>query len=109
MQVYLVAVLGKPVGRLGDFRLGHKIAVAVLRHRLVDNARDVVGLRVRLDDSAIGGERGLATVLFLDKELPLVGGLVHEADELDFRVRNLVGFFQAFHALSPPFTDYRKI
>ena len=95
LQVNLVAVLGKPVRGLGDLLLRHKVAVTVLLHRFIDNPGDVVILRVRFDDPAVGRERRLAAVPFLEEELPLVRCLVYEGNKLDFRVGDLVCFSQA--------------
>ncbi|AFB75753.1 hypothetical protein 2016_scaffold57_00082 [Bacteriophage sp.] len=78
LQVHLVAVLRKPVRRFGDFLLGHVVAVAVLLHRFVHNAGNIVALCVRLDNSAVGRKRRFSVVRFLQKELTLIGCLVYQ-------------------------------
>ncbi len=48
LDIHLAAVLGKPICSLGDLRLCHVVALAVLRQRFVDHAGNMVVLGVGL-------------------------------------------------------------
>ena len=99
LDVHLVAVLSVPIGRLLDLLLGHKITVGILNQRLVNDAGDVMGLCVHLEDFPVCGKLGRAVGPLGHKKLPQVGRLVHQGHELDFGVFDFSSFLYFSHAL----------
>ena len=108
LEIDAVPILRKPVRGLCDLVRCHVIAVGVLDHRLVHNACDKMGLRVRLDDLAVGGEGCFPFLVLDDQELPLVRRLVNQGHKRDSCISDFLCLFYFSRHVFTSFQGFRQ-